>query len=65
MNKLRKPFNHPLLGGDVVDTNPWAKKTNTPLTGQELLQKSVTGSAKKKTEAQLKNAEIRKILKKK
>lgn len=54
MNKPHKPFNHPTMGGNVVDlkrpvslTSIPQRKPNSAMSGEELLNKAVNGTKKK------------------
>lgn len=57
-------MNHKILGGDVVNLRKLPqRKPNKTMTGKQLLNKAVFGTHKGKTEAQIKNEEIKNILK--
>lgn len=59
-----KRINHKLLGGDFLEGFP-QRKPNKGMTGDQLLMKAVTGTHIKKTERQIKDEEILKIINKK
>jgi len=63
---MKKPINHPALGGDIIDPRkPMPqRKPNKTMSGAQLLNKAVLGTHNPPTEQEKRDREWEKVTKK-